>query len=266
MLKYLSGVSAVALCLATATVAQEAHDHEHEGAEESVTLYRVFVGDHEAPRVTAFDLSGPEHRWTFDTKGQVKLYSEAGGAVIVAAQSFDDQVNFLTSGISLHSHGDHQDVEITEPVEQVLESKRPFHVVENEGKISINFDRGGYSELLDAHELSEDVIESVQFPQAHAHHGIAVPMGDLIIGSVASDQPPAEEGALPSRVGAQAFTPDGEAAGELQTCTGIHGEALSGAYLAFDCEEGVLAVTLVGGSPVFEMLAYPAEFEPGEMT
>lgn len=263
MARHLAGASILALLLAGAAVAQD-HDHDHD----DVTLYRVFVGDHEKPQITAFDLGEPDHRWTFDTKGQVKLFAKAGGAAIIAVQSFDDQVNFLTSGISLHSHGDHKDIEVTDPaaVEQVFDGARPFHVVENNGKISINFDRGGYSELVDAHALSEGKLESVKFPQAHAHHGIAVPMGDLIIGSVASDQPPAEEGALPSRVGAQAFNPDGTPAGELQTCTGIHGEALSGAYLAFGCEEGVLAVTLDGGNPVFTMLPYPAEYPQGEMT
>ncbi|WEF24854.1 hypothetical protein [Paracoccus sp. S3-43] len=266
MVRHLAGASILALLAAGAAMAQD-HDHDHDH-EDNVTAYRVFVGDHEKPQITAFDLTEPDNRWTFDTKGQVNLYSEAGGAVIVAVQSFDDQVNFLTSGISLHSHGDHKDIEVADPaaVEQVFDGKRPFHVVENGGKISINFDRGGYSELVDAHALSEGKLESVRFPQAHAHHGVAVPMGNLIIGSVASDQPPAEEGALPPRVGAQAFNIDGTPAGDLQTCTGLHGEALSGAYLAFGCEEGVLTVTLDGADPVFNMLPYPAEYPKGEMT
>ncbi|UFS64912.1 hypothetical protein LO749_12310 [Paracoccus denitrificans] len=79
MLRHLAGASTLALILAGAGFAQD-HDHDHE----DVTLYRVFVGDHEKGQVTAFDLSEPDHRWTFPTTGQVKLYSVAGGAVVAA--------------------------------------------------------------------------------------------------------------------------------------------------------------------------------------
>lgn len=264
MLRHLSGASVIALCLATAAAAQEAHDH---AGEESVTLYRVFVGDHEAPRVTALDLADPANRWTFGTKGQAKLYSEADGAVIVAAQSFDDQVNFIASGVSLHDHGEHQDIEIADPeaIAVVLEGPRPFHVLGHDGKLAINFDAGGYAEILDEHALSEGRVEAVRFPQAHAHHGVVVPMGDIRISSVASEEP-VEAGTLPPRVGAQVFAPDGEPAGELATCSGLHGEAFSGAYLVFGCDEGVLTVIEEGDAPVFRMLPYPADFPKGETT
>lgn len=65
--------------------------------------YRVFVGDHQAPQVTAFDLSAPETRWTFPTSGQAKLYPVAHGAVVAAVQSDDDTVQFLDSGLRLTS-------------------------------------------------------------------------------------------------------------------------------------------------------------------
>ena len=71
------GASALALStalLGSAALAQDDGD--------SVTLYRVFVGDHKDPKVTAFDLSKPEKRWTFDTVGQNKLYSVNEGASV----------------------------------------------------------------------------------------------------------------------------------------------------------------------------------------
>jgi zinc transport system substrate-binding protein len=75
MIKLLGGASLLAMSLATAAIASE-HD------DDNVTLYRVFVGDHDAPRVTAFDLNAPKKHWTFNTIGQTKLYSVADNSVI----------------------------------------------------------------------------------------------------------------------------------------------------------------------------------------
>ena len=51
MFRTLTGVSALALMLASAAVAQDSHDHGHDDGHEQagddgVTLYRLFVGDH----------------------------------------------------------------------------------------------------------------------------------------------------------------------------------------------------------------------------
>ncbi len=142
MLRHLAGASALALTLAGAGFAQD-HDHDHE----DVTLYRVFVGDHEKGQVTAFDLAEPDHRWTFPTTGQVKLYSVAGGAVVAAVQSDADTVQFIRSGISFHDHGDHRDIEVGDPaaIDASLTGPRPFHLVEHDGKVVLNYDQGGYA-------------------------------------------------------------------------------------------------------------------------
>ena len=52
----------------------------------------------------------------------------------------------------------------------------------------------------------------------------------------------------------------------MATCTGLHGEAFSGEYLATGCEEGVLTVREVDGSPEFRMLPYPDDLPPDETT
>lgn len=262
MLKHLAYSTALALVLSGGAYAQEAHSHD-----EDVTLYRVFVGDHAAPQVTAFDLGNPDNRWTFDTTGQNKLYSVDDGAAVVAVQSDDDAVNFFNSGISLHAHGDHSDIEVTDPsaIEETLTGPRPFHMIDHDGKAVINFDLGGYAEIVDAHELSHGELVTTQLPQERAHHGYAAPIGDLWVTSVASDAP-VEGDAAPSRIGLQAVNEDGSPAGDVQTCTAIHGEAFSGAYLATGCQEGVLTVTDGADGPVFEMLEYPADLPSGEST
>ena len=262
MLRSLACATGLSLILAAGAGAQEAgHDRE------SVTLFRVFVGDHADPKVTAFDLGEPTKRWTFETTGQARLYGVDDGSAVAAVQSGSDAVHFFRSGVSLHSHGDHSDISIEDPaaVEGVLAGPRPFHLIDHDGKISINFDRGGYAEIVDAHELSEGRIETKRLPQGRAHHGYAAPIGRSWVTSVASDAP-VEGDAAPKRLGLQQVQPDGTPVGDVATCTGIHGEAFSGAYLATGCEEGILTVTAGTDGPSFRMLPYPASLPAGEST
>ncbi|MBU2237710.1 MAG: hypothetical protein KJ868_06855, partial [Gammaproteobacteria bacterium] len=86
MIKRLSSVSLLALSISTIAIASENHDG-------SMTRYRVFIGDHATPQVTALDLDNPDKRWTFNTAGQSKLYSVSNNDLIVAVQSDNDQVN-----------------------------------------------------------------------------------------------------------------------------------------------------------------------------
>lgn len=257
MLRHLSYSTALALIMSGGALAQEqADDH-----------YRVFVGDHAEPQVTAIELADPGTRWVFGTTGQNKLYSVADGAAVVAVQSDNDVVHFFTSGIDLHAHGDHADIEVADPaaVAQSLAGPRPVHVIGHDGKVAINFDRGGYAEIIDAHKLSQGELATSRLPQARAHHGYAAPMGKVWVTSVAADAP-VEADALPARIGLQPVNLDGTPAGDVATCTGIHGEAFSGAYLATGCKEGVLTVTASAGSPAMAMLAYPADLPSGQTT
>nr|WP_113170735.1 ZinT/AdcA family metal-binding protein [Agrobacterium sp. fls2-241-TYG-188a] len=256
--------SVSALALSATLLGSVAHAQDDE---DSKTLYRVFVGDHKDPKVTAFDLSKPEKRWTFNTVGQNKLYSVNEGASVVAVQSDNDAVNFINSGITLHSHGDHSDIEITDPqvVTKALTGPRPFHVIDHNGKIVINFDKGGYNEIVDAHELSDGEIETTRLKQARAHHGFAAPVGNGWVTTVASDAP-VEGNVAPTRVGLRAVKEDGTPTGDVVTCTDIHGEAFSGAFLAAGCKEGILAVTASANGPVAKMLTYPAALPKDQTT
>ena len=260
MLRSIATTTALALVMSASALAQE-NDRE------DVTLYRVFVGDHADPKITAFDLSAPDNRWTFETKGQSKLYGVDEGAAIVAVQSDDDQVDFIDSGISLHSHGDHSDIDIEDPeaLGETLNGPRPFHIIDHAGKVVINFDRGGYAEIVHAHELSEGELDTTRLPQARPHHGYAAPIGKAWVTSVASDAP-SEGDAAPERIGLQPVAEDGTPTGDVETCTAIHGEAFSGAYLATGCKEGILTVKAGSDGPEFAMLDYPADLPAGEST
>lgn len=261
MFRTLAGASTLALMLTGAALAQD--DHGQAG---DVTLYRLFVGDHAEGRVTAIDLSQPENRWTFRTTGQPKLFAVAGGAVIAAVQSDDDAVHFLNSGIGFEDHGDHADIAVTDPtaIEATLTGPRPFHLVDHDGMIVINYDRGGYAEVLDAAALARGEIAPRRFPQARAHHGFVTPMGQAWLSTVASDEEVTGDASVP-RLGLQAFDAEGNAAGDLAPCTAIHGEAFSGAYLAAGCKEGVLTATASGEGVDYRMLDYPADL-PQDVT
>lgn len=118
-------------------------------AEESETAWRLFVADHTAPSITALDLDAPDRRWTFDVAGPAKFHSSAGESLIVAVQSDNEQVDFLRSGLALDSHGDHSDIEVSNPAAiGAIEGPRPFHVVNHGGEVAITFDKGGYASIL----------------------------------------------------------------------------------------------------------------------
>ncbi|WP_126978982.1 metallochaperone AztD [Frigidibacter oleivorans] len=233
-------------------------------AEEAEARHRLFVADQAAGRITVIDLAEGGGRWSFDIGGPARLYPLAGGSVIAAVQSDGDRVQFLDSGMTLSDHGDHADLEVADPalLEGDLTGAYPVHVVSHGGETAINFDQAGYAAILDDRDLAEGRIAPVTFPQARAHHGFVAGFGEVMLGSVASDAPASAEGSVP-RLGLAAFHRDGTAAGPVQTCTAIHGEAVSGTMLAAGCREGVLTAMVEGDSVAYRMLPYPADFPEG---
>jgi zinc transport system substrate-binding protein len=229
-------------------------------ADEDATTWRLFVADHTDPTITAIDLDSPDQRWTFEVAGPARLYATADEALVVAVQSDNDQVDFLRSGIELESHGDHADIEVSEP-EPIgsIAGPRPFHVVTHAGDVAITYDRGGYAGILDERAILRGEIDERRFPINVAHHGFVAAMGDYFVSSIASEEPVAED-ELPPRIGVGAFAADGSPLGERHTCTDLHGEAFSGTFLLAGCKEGVIAHDPTGGPDAFTMLPYPADF------
>lgn len=214
-------LGASALALSTCLGASMALSH---GDENSISHYRVFVGDHDKATVIAFDLSHSENHWVFPMSGQAKLYGVDDGATIVAIQSDKDAVNFINTGIALHSHGDHSDLEISDPalVSEQLTGPKPLHIIDQKGKITINFDNGRYDEVVDAAALSRGLLKASRIEQT---------------------------------------TSDGD-----RTCSGVQNKALSGAYVAAGCTEGVLVITSGENGQIAHMLAYSDELPKGRAT
>ncbi|GAB5374299.1 MAG: metallochaperone AztD [Acuticoccus sp.] len=232
-------------------------------ADEEASVWRLFVADQAAPTVTVLDI-GNDARWQFDLTGPARLYPTPSGRAVVAVQSDDETVDFLASGIVREAHDGHADIEIGAPrrIEETMKGPRPFHVVTHGDVVAINFDRGGYARFLTETDVLNGTIGGTRFPQNRAHHGFAVPLGDRVVSSVASEAPTAE-GAAPPRVGIGVFTPDGAPVVAMAACTDLHGEAFSGDFLVAGCKEGVIALDTARTPPAFRMLAYPQAFPEG---
>lgn len=261
MIKQLGSVAMLTLGI----VSCAATDKE-DRKDQDITRYRVFVADYENAQVTAFDLNAPNKRWTFETAGQAKLYSVANDSVIAAVQSNRDQVNFILSGIRINDHGEHSDIAIEAPqaLKNTLKGPSPFHLLEHNGKVSINFDKGGYASIVDGHALTKRQLEHFKIKQNVAHHGVVVPLDKHWLTSVATNVSQ-QEHSSPQRIGVQLVDDSGQPTGELQTCTDLHGEGFSGNYLAIGCKEGVLTVKQTRQGPEYTMLPYPDSFAKGEM-
>ncbi|MBJ3778042.1 metallochaperone AztD [Acuticoccus mangrovi] len=231
-------------------------------ADEEMTVWRLFVADQAEPLVTVLDLDS-DREWHFPTKGPARLYAGPSGRAIVAVQSDDDTVAFLDSGIVREGHGDHVDIEVSDPtlVEDTITGPRPFHLITHDDVVAINFDKGGYASFLDEHDIVAGNVEETTFAQNRAHHGFAVLLKNAVVSSVASSQPGGE--APWPRVGIQAFGENGAPIGEMQPCTDLHGEAFSGRYLVTGCKEGVVAVDVRADPPSFAMMPYPDGFPEG---
>lgn len=229
-------------------------------ADDEATAWRIFVADHSTPTITAIDLNAPDQRWTFDVTGPAKLYPSADDALVVAVQSDNEKVDFLNSGLTLDRHGDHVDIEVTEPsLIGAIEGPRPFHVVNHSGSVAITFDKGGYASILGENAIIEGDLAEQKVPMNVAHHGFVADMGGYFVSSVAAEEPMAE-GKAPPRIGIGSFEVNGTLMGNTHTCTDLHGEAFSGSFLLAGCKEGIIAHDTNGGPDAFSMLPYPADF------
>lgn len=229
------------------------------------THWRVFIGDHASGKITALDLDQPEKRWSFDVEGPARIYAFGDGQGIAAVQGDKNRVDFLKTGVVIESHGDHSDIEVSEPAKlpTALTGGYPVHVVEHSGLLAVNFDKDGRAALADVKGLLAGDPVLKDFPQSVPHHGFAVVMGDYVLSTVSATEKPAGSENLP-RLGLQAFDPAGKPVSELASCPGIHGEAFSGAYLAAGCGDGVLAVKADGAKPEFKLLPYGSDLPQGK--
>ncbi|WP_449396677.1 zinc metallochaperone AztD [Devosia riboflavina] len=233
------------LLLATALTAPALAD--------DVIAWRLFVGDHAEGRVTALDALNGETLGSFALKSPASLVTSQSGEAVFAVQGAGNQVSAIRSGIAIDDHGDHGDIEVSEPtlVEAVITGEKPAHFVEHDGKVALFFDGSGKVDLFSPHEWADEgKVTATQLDSGTPHHGLAVPWGDFTLVSTAN----AEDEKKP-RIGLNVLDASGNLVGETHACPDLHGEAASGNLLIIGCGDGVLIVS-GSGEPQVTKLDY----------
>lgn len=231
-------------------------------ADDHVSAWRLFIADHATPIVTAIDLATDKPLATFELASPASLYATQSGEAVYAVQGAGNQISAIATGIHLDDHGDHGDIEITEPtvIDAVVAGTKPVHFVEHDGKIALFFDGEGKTRVVgEADWLDGDGVATSEFDSGAPHHGVAVPWGDYTIVSVPN---PADPTALP--IGVNVLDASGAIVGDLHACPDLHGEASSGNMLAIACAEGLLVVT-GSSAPEITLLPY-ADLPEGKST
>lgn len=227
---------------------------------DETSAWRLFIGDHTAPEVTALDLETGAAIATVPLASPASLYTTDG--VVFAVQGAANQVSAIDAGIAVDDHGDHGDIEITAPslIEPVLTGEKPAHFVEHDGKVAMFFDGSGLVSLFTARDWAHDgELATTEFDSGTAHHGVAIPWGDYTLVSTAD----ADNEKKP-RLGLNVLDANGDQVGETYPCPDLHGEASSGNLAMVGCGDGLL---LVSGSdtPKIEKLDY-AGLPDGKVT
>ena len=238
-------------------------------ADEGKESWRLFIADHSLPIVRAIDLKSVKEIGRFDIDGYAALSLSQSGRTVFAVQGEKNIVQAIDTGISLSDHGEHRDIELSDPklIPTAIKGEKPGHVVSHGDDVAIFYDRGGTFNLFSEVELINGKPAIRAFGTTAAHHGVAVPMGNHLLVSVPNIDEPVKDGELPPRLGLRVLDRKGQQVGQVETCTGLHGEATSARLVAFGCEEGVLVVRPGGiDGPKIEMLAYGSAMPKGKVS
>ncbi len=220
---------------------------------DETTAWRLFVSDHSAPKVTALDIETGNAIATFPLAGPASLSTAHSGEAVIAVQGSANQVSAIRTGIAFEDHGDHGDIEITDPelIEAVITGEKPAHFVEHGARAALFFDGSGKVSLIDTHAWIDDGrVEATEIDSGTAHHGVAVPWGDYTLVSFAN----ADDEKKP-RIGLNVVDADGNVVGDTHACPDLHGEAASGNLLIVGCGDGVL-IASGSGEPQVQKLGY----------
>lgn len=238
-------------------------------ADDDTETWRLFVADHSQPVVRALDAASGAELGRFELGGYAALSLSESGKTVFAVQGDKDTVQVIASGIGLSDHGEHRDIEISDPklLPVSITGKKPGHVVTHGNDVAVFYDRGGKVDLLQESALLEGKAGVTIIDTTAPHHGVAVPMGKHVLVSVPNTTAEVKPDELPPRLGLRVVDREGKQLGDVATCTGLHGEASSARLVAFGCAEGVL-VARPGGldGPKLEMVAYGSDLPEGKVS
>ena len=208
------------------------------------------AADTQAPQATEEAASTPRLALTYDGGIQVldattlevigemeldgfnRLNAAGDGRHVLVSTTGGFQV--LDAGTWATPHGDHDHYYTADPVltDVMLDAETPGHVVVHEGRTALFDDGTGEVVVLDSVESADGHVDR-ELTLPAAHHGVAVELmdGTLVV----------SEGAEEGRTGVRALDADDQEIASIDTCPGVHGEAMAAdEAVVIGCEDGVV--------------------------
>ena len=216
--------------------------------------YRLIVADAEAAQVHIVDAEDDTTPTRVEVASPARLYLGPDGRHVWAVSRDAGQVQLLDTGVVEEDHGDHSAMILQTPalLPATASGERPVHFNMDASNVAVFWDGTGTATLHDATSAATGDLAPVKTIETGApHHGVAVPVGDFTIATVA----PEGEG-LPDVLAVL-----GPNSAELSrvNCMNLHGEGKAGGFIAFGCEDGVALFDTSVMPPAGRFVAYPKE-------
>ncbi len=239
------------------------HDHAHAGMAEGhggfmegepMVATRLIVGDYEDRMVRVIDLRSGEVVGAFELTARPALYPAPNGRYAFAIQTDGNITQLIDSGVSAVAHDEHYHTDFGAPalLDVAIEGRTPIHYTPHHGQIAIFHDGDGAAAIFTLDGLFAGDVTTVT--TARPHHGVAVPLGDVVLISSPDMQNP--DARLP--IGVDVMALDGAIRQSFPECPGLHGEAAySENGVAFGCTDGVLLIERQGDTFVSRKIANP---------
>ena len=147
----------------------------------------------------------------------------------------------LDAGTWTEPHGDHTHSFTGEPVltDVLWPAEKPGHAVRHEGRTALFDDGTGQVTVVDSDALADPDAATRDYTTPSAHHGVAVELtnGTLVV----------SEGDEDARTGVRVLDAENTEIAAIDTCPGVHGEAVAAnEAVVIGCEDG--AVIWSGGA------------------
>ncbi|MBW0255205.1 zinc metallochaperone AztD [Cellulomonas sp. PS-H5] len=147
----------------------------------------------------------------------------------------------LDAGTWTEPHGDHTHSFTGDPVltDVLWPAEKPGHAVRHEGRTALFDDGTGQVTVVDSDALADPEAATREYTTPSAHHGVAVELtdGTLVV----------SEGDEDARTGVRVLDAENTEIAAIDTCPGVHGEAVAAdEAVVIGCEDG--AVVWAGGA------------------
>jgi hypothetical protein len=239
------------------------HNHEHEAEGDggfmegdSMVGTRLIVNDYESGIVQIVDLRTNEVIADFELSARAALYLSPNGRYVFAVQTDGGITNVIDSGVAAVPHDDHFHTDFGSPalLGAEITGTTPIHYTPHHDQIAIFHDGDGAATIFTEADLFAG--ETLTVTTARPHHGVAVPMGDVVL--ISAPNMANTDDALP--IGVDVMSLEGEILQSIHECPGLHGEAAySETGVAFGCADGVLLVERDGDTFVSRKVANPTD-------